>query len=765
LSSYTAGPENPVRFLNGLSVLEVGDGVASASAGAILALLGAAVTTVVDPAAAYRCSRPWLADDGPTGFLGPLLQADKVVAQLGEATVDDLEAIVASHRDAARAAEEAHIVIVDRVGGAPYGIAELHDADAYSSWVEELNDAAWVTVSAFGLSGPRRQDVATELTVSAVSGLLGSARDAATGLPLKLAGHQALLSAGQAAALASCHAVDLAGSGRPTHMDLSAQEAAIATGPMLALAQALLDAGRVAGANRYGAPAGFYACRDGLIRISAMEDHQWRGVVKAMGSPEWAEQFALSDARVDGAAEIDVRVGEWAKELIKSDAEALLQAEGVPATALNSPSEIISSPQLEFRHALRTLEVSDGLTAKAVGLPFKAVPSKADPEEGSRRRSLQGLRVLEAGRVLAIPLAGAILGALGAKVTKLEDLSHIDMYRRRAPFVSGEPGINRAAYFAMVNHSKTNLVTDLHRDTGELETLLSETDVVIENFGRRRADSLGLSAYALAASDRPVLGLSSSGFGYEGPYKSYRVYAYNLQTSCGLIYLTRTAAGEPAQMDMAWADLICGYGVATIVAAWAVGPRGNDSMGIDFAMAELVSFRFNEFLAAASVDPGSDDRVDRANEVSPFAPNGVYRVRNGWIAMSVGSDQSFARLCAALGSPVSLADDRFTTAAARFDARVDLDAALGAELADLGVADLTSRLRGTGICCEGIIAPADLITDAHLVDRGFFSTVEHPEWGRRRVIGIPWRPAGGDAIRLTAPPTMDPARVPLGTGT
>ena len=47
-----------------------------------------------------------------------------------------------------------------------------------------------------------------------------------------------------------------------------------------------------AGIKRYGSPADFYECTDGLVRISAMEDHQWQGLIEAMASPAWAERFA-----------------------------------------------------------------------------------------------------------------------------------------------------------------------------------------------------------------------------------------------------------------------------------------------------------------------------------------------------------------------------------------------------------------------------------------------------------------------------------------
>ena len=208
--------------------------------------------------------------------------------------------------------------------------------------MRRVNEAAWVTISAFGLSGPRRDDFATELTLAAATGMLSLVRDAQTGSPMKLAGYQLLHSAGQAATLASCHAIDLATHGPAAHLDVSAEEAAVAIGPMLTLAQALLGAVGASGAARYGTPAGFYPCRDGLIRISAMEDHQWRGVVRAMGSPAWTTPFTTTEARIASPAKIDAGITEWVRERSKIEAETLLQAEGVPATAMNSPSEILS---------------------------------------------------------------------------------------------------------------------------------------------------------------------------------------------------------------------------------------------------------------------------------------------------------------------------------------------------------------------------------------------------------------------------------------
>ena len=228
-------------------------------------------------------------------------------------------------------------------------------------------------------------------------------------------------------------------------------------------------------------------------------------------------------------------------------------------------------------------------------------------DAGERRRhGLRGLRVLEAGHVLAVPLAGALLGALGARVTKLEDLGRIDMYRRNGPYIDQEPGLDRTAYFAFANHSKTNAVLRVEEEPDRLVALLDDADVFLENLGAKRARTLGVAASVALDAHPGVLAISSTGFGQDGPYASYRAYAYNMHASAALGYLTRNADGEPADIDLAWGDLVSAYAVATIVAAWAVGPAGNRGAGLDYAMADAIVSHFPEFLAAASLDPASD---------------------------------------------------------------------------------------------------------------------------------------------------------------
>ena len=731
-----------VGFLAGLTVLELGDGVAGAGATSLLAALGADVTSVIDPSSPHRRARPRV---GGESLISTVLDRTKSV-------IHDPGAI-----EAILLGDAYDLVVVDRVGTLPGSLARLQDVENYLGFVGRMNRRAWLTISAFGLSGDRKEDRAGELTVAAASGMLASVRDPATGHPLKLAGYQCMLNTAQAAALAACHAIDLSRDGKVAHLDLSAVEATIATGPTLEASTILLNAGGPGGAKRYGAPASFYACRDGLIRISAMEDHQWRGVVTSMGSPPWAEAFGTTQSRIEGQDDVDRRIAAWAATMGKIEAETLLQSNGVPATAMYSPAEILGSPQLAHRRAFETVELGDGRKARIVGSPYLPVEGRADGD-AERPRSIQGLRIAEVSHVLAAPLAGSVLGALGADVTKLEDLQRLDMYRRRGPYIDNTPGIERSSYFALVNHSKRSAAFDFEDRPDRLEAILSDSDVVIENLGGKRAARLGLSASEVAKVRPGVLAISSSGFGQDGPFSTYRAYAYNLQASGCLGYLTRSEDGEPAEIDLPWADLISGYALATLVAAWAVGPSGNSGAGLDFAMADLVVAHFNEFVAAADLDGQSDKDADRANDVSPFAPNGVYATDGGWIAISVADDRAYRALCDVLGAE-ALPRPEYATAVDRFDRRRDLDTEIDESTRTWEASQLSRELRAAGVDAEEIVTPRQLPDLPYLQSRGFFTAVDHPDWGSKRLIGIPWRPYGEDAIPLGPPPSLDPEPV------
>jgi crotonobetainyl-CoA:carnitine CoA-transferase CaiB-like acyl-CoA transferase len=738
-------------YLRNVRILELGDGISGSAAAAVLGSLGAQVDKVRQPSApVHRCTPAFTTATG---------QAESVLGEL----LDRGKSVVALPPVEAMAGYD--LVISDRFGD--HDAASLpHDSDEYVAFVAAAPAKAWVTISPFGLRGPRRNWTGSELSIAAASGLM--AADPDTGRPIKLGGHQALIGAGHVAALAAVHAIDIYRSSRePAHLDVSAQDAAIVTGPVLRLAHAMFRCVGGSGARRNGAPAGFYHCRDGLVRISAMEDHQFQALVRALGDPPWAEQFAAGHARIERADELDDLVSAEISGWSKVECEERMQRAGVPATAIYNVEDIIAWPQFRSRASFDTVRLG-GTESVAVGPAFRLMRAdRGAPAERPRPSGLARLRVAEAGHVLAVPLATSLLGAMGAFVTKLEDPHRLDVYRRRGPYMDGtsgapqpdgRPGLERSAYFAVVNHSKRSLALDLERDREQVAAVLEASDVLIENLGPRRARRLRLDAVS-ATDDHPhLLAVSSSGYGQDGPWSSYKAYAYNLHAACGLCSQTRTSTGKPAEIDLAWGDLISAYALATIVAAYSIAgdsPGAAGRQAIDFSMAELLAARFNEKIGASVAGLPGAEPEDGSSHLAPSAPNSVYAgADRRWLAISVTSDAAWKSLCQVLNAPDSLIDLGAGGASGRMKAQDDIDVQLAALVGDWKAAELAEHLQRGGVPAAVVADQFDLLADEHLRVRGLFPSVEHPVWGTNRLVGLPWQIAGAGPITLGAPPLL-----------
>jgi crotonobetainyl-CoA:carnitine CoA-transferase CaiB-like acyl-CoA transferase len=724
-------------FLEGVKVLEIGDGIAGGAATAVLAAYGADVTAVLSPDATVHRVEPLIEVNGQTdSFLSLLLRIDKEV--VGHHSQPD--------------PREFDIVVVDRIEPSQTGLQP--DVETYLDYVAAANKKAWVTISPFGLSGPQRDWRVTDFVLSAVGGILDAVTDPDLGRPVGLPGHQALLTTGQMTALAACYALDRAQSNRrPEHVEISGQEAVVATGPVLPVIQALLNAAAVGGVRRI-APAEFVQCRDGLVYLMCSEEHQWAGLVKVLGEPAWTSDYRTTADRLPHKAEILERLNAAFSTWEKDECERALQQAGVPVTVVRGASELLKLSQLESRHALAEFRVGD--------VPFRAVLPTAQTAVGKERATtapigIRGLRIAEAGHVLAVPMAGALLGAMGAEVTKLEDLPRLDTYRRKGPYIDDLPGIDRSAYFSLANHSKRSLAMDMTTEGDRLGDALNQADVVIENFGRSRSRRLGFDADILSVSHPELLAVSVSGFGHTGPFRDYRAYAYGIHSSCGLIHLVQSEiGGHPVQVNLAWADLVCAVSVATAVAAWAVGKGSTRGASIDLSMVEIAAQRFNEFLAAESFrsqngDQGSTHPVVRCL----YAPQASYLTGDGrWIALSASSDSEWNSIVRILGSPTELRDSSFGSMELRVENKSELDSVLGGLISSCDGAELAAELQSNAVAAAIVSSPSDLVADEHLRSRGFFGEVDHSQWGKRRLIGLPWRPAGGPPIPLVAPPEL-----------
>jgi crotonobetainyl-CoA:carnitine CoA-transferase CaiB-like acyl-CoA transferase len=126
------------------------------------------------------------------------------------------------------------------------------------------------------------------------------------------------------------------------------------------------------------APHGVYPCRplpeaegrpqgllsattratDRWVAVAVATDAQWRALCKAIGRPELADdpRYAGAAARLAHQDELDALLREWTAERTDDEAMALLQARGIPASAVRTPLTLTTDPHLAARGFYREVD-------------------------------------------------------------------------------------------------------------------------------------------------------------------------------------------------------------------------------------------------------------------------------------------------------------------------------------------------------------------------------------------------------------------------
>ncbi|HEY0284276.1 MAG TPA: CaiB/BaiF CoA-transferase family protein [Vicinamibacterales bacterium] len=330
---------------------------------------------------------------------------------------------------------------------------------------------------------------------------------------------------------------------------------------------------------------------------------------------------------------------------------------------------------------------------------------------------LSGLKVIELARILAGPWAGQTLSDLGADVIKIESPDGDDSRTWGPPFVVTDAG-ETSAYFHACNRGKRSIALDFRnqQDLETTRTLLSEADVVIENFKVGGLEKYRLDYASVSGFNPRVVYCSITGFGQTGPYGARHGYDFIVQGMSGIMDLTGDPAGEPQKMGVAFADIFAGlYAVIGIQAALALRARTGRGQHIDIALFDcmtgvLANQAMNFLISGAS--------PRRLGNVHPnIAPYQTFPVSDGYITIACGNDGQFGRLCAILGVPELSGDPRFVSNAERVGHREELSELLSQKTGSFTRAGLLEALSAGSVPAGPINTVADVFADPQFIAR------------------------------------------------
>ena len=362
---------------------------------------------------------------------------------------------------------------------------------------------------------------------------------------------------------------------------------------------------------------------------------------------------------------------------------------------------------------------------------------------------LEGLRVLDLSRVLAGPYATMALADLGADVIKVEHPERGDDTRHWGPpFAGGE-----SAYFLSINRNKRSVGVDLKTEEGlgRVKRLAADADVVIENWKRGALEGMGLGYEALKEANPGLVYCSITGFG-PGPDEDRPGYDFLVQARAGIMGITGFPEpdGEPTKVGVAIADIVCGLHAATAILA-ALRRRSETGEGcrVEVPLFEStlswLANRGQEFLVSG------EDKGRLGNGHPTIVPYQTFDASDGQIAVAVGNDAQFGRLCESLGLPDLAGDERYVTNPDRVANREELVAILHERISERTADEWVEEIRAAGVPCGPVNALSDVFEDEHVLGSGVLREVEHPAAGLLKILASPVL-VDGERLPIRRPP-------------
>lgn len=371
---------------------------------------------------------------------------------------------------------------------------------------------------------------------------------------------------------------------------------------------------------------------------------------------------------------------------------------------------------------------------------------------------LEGIKVIELGRVYAAPWACQMLADFGADVVKVEDPRGGDLLRSLGPgFIRDGEGrpTSDSGKFVSSNRNKRSVTANIATPEGQeiVRRLIAGADVVVENYKVGDLARKGLDYESVRKFNPDIVYASVTGFGQTGPKRFVGALDPMIQAYSGFMHSNGEDGGPPLKSAVNVMDFTTGmFAAFALMVAIFHRRNGGGGQHIDVGMydcgASMMSFLMMASLAAGRQFPRTGSRnVD-------WVPSGAFPTGDKPIYLAVGPDDDFRRFAEVVGRPEWLEEEAFLTRGSR-NGQVERLHALTAEaLAHDTAANWVERLNAAGLLAAPIHDFDDLLADPHTAARGLMVEAEHAAGATLKMVRNPILMSGIDASPHRAPPTL-----------
>lgn len=347
---------------------------------------------------------------------------------------------------------------------------------------------------------------------------------------------------------------------------------------------------------------------------------------------------------------------------------------------------------------------------------------------------LVGLRVIDAGTMIAGPLAATQLADFGADVVKLELPGVGDSMRHWTPMKEG-----KSLWWKVIARNKRLITLNLSTKEGQgLFKRLAETaDIVIENYRPGTFERWSLGYDVLSEINPGLVLVRVSGFGQSGPYSHRGGYGTIAEAFSGVPAFTGFPDRPPTLPGFPLADSVAAT-FAAMSAMFAIYERDQGGSGkgqeIDVSLYAPL-FRLVE-AQVIGFDQLGIVKQRQGNRLAEDSPRNTYQTRDGrWVAISASSQKTFERLLKAMGMPELITDSRFTDNVKRCENADVLDEMIADWFIERDFDEIMSLFNEANVVAGPVLDIRDIFNDPHYQARNDIVEVPDHEFGTVRMQG------------------------------
>ena len=373
------------------------------------------------------------------------------------------------------------------------------------------------------------------------------------------------------------------------------------------------------------------------------------------------------------------------------------------------------------------------------------------------KQALEGIKIVEIGAAVAMPIAGMLMGSWGADVIHVEPPGEGDMQRYSSHRLGAWTQYSEINYlWEHVDRNKRSICINLASPEGQelIHKLCAGADVFLNNLRPYEMQKFNLGYEAISARNPKIIYANLTGYGQKGPERNSGGYdSVAFWARSGVMEMMHDPESAPNISRGAYGDSITSLSLlAGVMTALFTRERTGIGQQVEVSLYNTATWVLGFDITGCLVTGKDAPRPQRKSMANPIR-NHYPTKDNRWIMLGMTNAQTYwPEFCRAIDRPELEKDPKFVDFNARQKNCEELIKIIEDIFRSKTYTEWLAHLRNFKLVYSPVVTPLDVTRDEQAIAHDFFGEMDIAGHGKIKVLNNPIKlsktPAG---IKCRAP--------------